>query len=136
MLTVFIANCIHTSAYKSKKNHIRTHLLHPTNDSPSALSRTLLQPKCASVHNPYRVRSEAHGLSHGLRNMPPACFLPSLRSGRPFKSCATQKSPTANAVGLFWQGHALLNPVIYMPAVLISHNFSFASFDKALFCSL
>ena len=25
MLTVFIANCIKISAYKSKKNHIRTH---------------------------------------------------------------------------------------------------------------
>ena len=43
--------------------------------------------------------------------MPPACFLPSLRSGRAFKSCAAyQKSPTANAVGLFWQGHKDLNP--------------------------
>ena len=30
---------------------------------------------------------------------------------RPFKSYAAyQKSPTANAVGLFWQGHKDLNP--------------------------
>ena len=35
---------------------------------------------------PIRVRSDAHGLSHALENMPPACFLPSLRSGRAFKS--------------------------------------------------
>ena len=31
------------------------------------------------------------GLSHALENMPPACFLPSLRSGRAFKSCAPIK---------------------------------------------
>ena len=33
-----------------------------------------------------RMRSEIHGLSHGLKKCPPDTFLPSLRSGRPFKS--------------------------------------------------
>ena len=55
--------------------------------------------------HPYRMRLDVYGLSHGLSNMPPACLILSLRSGRSFKSCATQKSPTAEAVGLFWQGH-------------------------------
>ena len=36
---------------------------------------------------PFRVRSDAHGLSHALENMPPAYFPPSLCSGRAFKSC-------------------------------------------------
>jgi hypothetical protein len=37
------------------------------------------------------VRSDSHGLSHALENLPPACFLPSLRSGRAFKSYTTIK---------------------------------------------
>ena len=36
--------------------------------------------------HPYRMRLDVYGLSHGLSNMPPACLIPSLRSGRPFKS--------------------------------------------------
>ena len=35
---------------------------------------------------PIRVRSEGHGLSHALKNMPPACFSPRLCRGRAFKS--------------------------------------------------
>ena len=35
---------------------------------------------------PIRVRSEIYGLSHGLNKCPPDTCLPSLRSGRPFKS--------------------------------------------------
>ena len=54
----------------------------------------------------YGSPSVVNGLSHALENMSPACFLPSLRSGRAFKSwCHNQKSPTPNGVGLFWQGH-------------------------------
>ncbi len=36
--------------------------------------------------HPYRARSQVHGFSHGLKKCPPDTFLPSLRSGRPFKS--------------------------------------------------
>ena len=34
----------------------------------------------------YRLRPECEGFSHGLKKCPPDTFLPSLRSGRPFKS--------------------------------------------------
>ena len=36
--------------------------------------------------HPQGVRSETIGFSHDLRNSPPDCFLPSLRSGRSFES--------------------------------------------------
>ena len=36
--------------------------------------------------HPNRMRPDAHGFSHGLKKCPPDTFLPSLRSGRPFKS--------------------------------------------------
>ena len=36
--------------------------------------------------HPYRMHPEYEGLSHGLQNSPPDCFVPSLRSGRPFES--------------------------------------------------
>ena len=39
-----------------------------------------------SCQHPAGMPSAAPGFSHGLKNMPPACFLPSLCSGRPFKS--------------------------------------------------
>ena len=41
---------------------------------------------CPSANEAYGLPSDGHGLSHGLKNMPPACFLPLLRKGRPFKS--------------------------------------------------
>ena len=44
-----------------------------------------------SIHIPYGMRLESEGLSHGLKNMPPACFLPALRSGRPFESHLSRK---------------------------------------------
>ena len=44
LLTVFIANCIKIIAYKSKKNHIRTHLLYPNNGSNLAGAQGLEFP--------------------------------------------------------------------------------------------
>ena len=44
-----------------------------------------------SIHIPTGCVSNRRGLSHGLKNMPPACFLPSLRSGRPFESHLSRK---------------------------------------------
>ncbi len=41
--------------------------------------------------HPCRVRPKVHGFSHGLTNSPPDCWLPSLWSGRPFKSLLDKK---------------------------------------------
>ena len=49
----------------------------------------------------HRLLPVPHGLSHGLRNMPPAYFLPALRAGLS-SLVSKQKSPTPNGVGLFW----------------------------------
>ena len=43
------------------------------------------------IHIPTGCVSNRRRLSHGLKNMPPACFLPSLRSGRPFESHLSRK---------------------------------------------
>ena len=63
----------------------------------------------------YRLPPVTHRLSHGLRNMPPACFLPAQRASRPFKSLGLQsrKSPTPNGVGLFLAGAQGLEPWAY-----------------------
>ena len=39
-----------------------------------------------SCQHPSGMLSAAPGFSHGLSNIPPDCYLPSLRSGRPFES--------------------------------------------------
>ena len=36
--------------------------------------------------HPYRMHLDFEGLTHALQNSPPDCFVPSLRSGRPFES--------------------------------------------------
>ena len=45
-----------------------------------------------------------NGLSHSLSNMPPACLILSLRSGRPFKSQCPQKTPSAKSTWRFLAG--------------------------------
>ena len=49
-------------------------------------------------HSAFRLQSyepqpESEGFSHGLKKCPPDTFLPSLRSGRPFKSPIDVKKP-------------------------------------------
>ena len=65
-----------------------------------------------SCQQSYGLPSVANGLSHGLRNIPPACFLPAQRAGRPFKSLGPKAEKVQHRMVLdfFWQGHKDLNP--------------------------
>ena len=49
-----------------------------------------------------RLHSQNDGLSHGLQNSPPDCFVPSLRSGRPFESLRRQKMQIPKWVSAFF----------------------------------
>ena len=49
----------------------------PRNDLTATISE-ICQQSCG-------LPSDFRGLSHGLKNMPPACFSPRLRRGRPFE---------------------------------------------------
>ena len=62
--------------------------------------------------HPYRVRSDIHGLSHGLKIAQRfAIFAPVCGLVPPFQVLRTyQKSPSTSVDGLFWQGHKDLNP--------------------------
>ena len=60
----------------------------------------------------YGLRPLIEGFSHGLRKCPPDTFLPSLCSGRPFKSAPTNKKQTPSEwMGfVFWRRRRDLNP--------------------------
>ena len=52
--------------------------------------------------HPYWARPPINGFSPGLKNMPPACFLPHYRWGRPLRIPSDdKKSPTTDVVGDF-----------------------------------
>ncbi len=42
--------------------------------------------------HPYWMHLDFEGLSHALKNSPPDCFVPSLRSGRAFESHLSRKT--------------------------------------------
>ena len=52
-------------------------------------------------------RALGMGVSHGLKNMPPACFSPPLRGGRPFDS----HYPLQKSRGSLWRTPAFLSSV-------------------------
>ena len=61
--------------------------------------------------HPYWVRSDVHGLSHGLKSVHRTLFTPVCGLVPPFQVLRSyQKKPSANALGFFWQGHKDLNP--------------------------
>ena len=53
---------------------------------------TCLQPLFDICSRSYGPRPDIEGFSHGLKKCPPDTFLPSLRSGRPFKSPIDDKN--------------------------------------------
>ena len=63
--------------------------------------------------HPYWVRSDVHGLSHALENMPPTCFLPSLCSGQAFKSVHLPEKADCVSSRLFLAGALGLEPRVY-----------------------
>ncbi len=67
------------------------------------------------IHIPTGCVSNRRGLSHGLKNMPPACFLPSLRSGRPFESHLSHQKKAALTGGLFLVREMGLEPTRRSP---------------------
>ena len=52
--------------------------------------------------HPFGKRLKSEGLSHALQNSPPDCFVPSLRSGRPFESYPSIKKEAARKGSLFF----------------------------------
>ena len=62
--------------------------------------------------HPCRMRSQVHGFSPGLKNMPPACFLPHLRWGRPLRIPNPMRKNTQPRMwlGVFWQRMRDSNP--------------------------
>ena len=59
---------------------------------------------------PTRGKSCKYGLSHGLKKCPPDTFLPSLRSGRPFKSRIPNKKDIHSDVLFIWCARRDLKP--------------------------
>ena len=94
---------------------------------------TVLQSIMNLCPHPYRVRSQVHGFSHGLKKCPPDTFLPSLRSGRPFKSTLLhQKRNPIRMDGIsFWRSRRDLNPRYPFGVHTISSRARYDHFDTA-----
>ena len=75
--------------------------------TPARSLRPLLDHRSQS----YGLRPLIEGFSHGLRKCPPDTFLPSVPSGRPFKSALTNKKehPSEWMGVLFWRRRRDLN---------------------------
>ena len=92
---------------------------------------SLLRPLLAFRPQSFRLRPEIEGFSHGLKKCPPDTFLPSLRSGRPFKSLHHHKRKNLipkDEVSLLWRRRRDLNPRYPFGVYTISNRARSASY--------